>query len=86
MQLKSSAFHVGGPIPVRYTREGENISPEFSWIDLPAGTQSLALILHDPDAPQEGGFTHWVLYNIDSMFNEISEDVLTNEKSADIGL
>jgi Raf kinase inhibitor-like YbhB/YbcL family protein len=65
MQLKSSAFRSGETIPTQYTCEGENISPEFYWEDAPGGTKSLALILHDPDAPREGGFTHWVLYNID---------------------
>ncbi len=37
MQLKSSAFRAGGAIPAQYTCEGEDISPEFSWTDIPAG-------------------------------------------------
>ena len=40
----------------------------FSWSDAPEGTQSFALICHDPDAPliKPGtyGFVHWVLYGI----------------------
>jgi Raf kinase inhibitor-like YbhB/YbcL family protein len=86
MQLKSSAFRAGGAIPVRYTCEGENISPEFSWTDVPAGTKSLALILHDPDAPREGGFTHWVVYNIDPIVKEIDENTPKDERFAGVGL
>ena len=43
---------------------GQNRSPELHWHDLPAGTRSLALIVHDPDAPRAGGFYHWVAYNL----------------------
>jgi Raf kinase inhibitor-like YbhB/YbcL family protein len=86
MQLKSSAYRAGGAIPLRYTCEGDDISPEFSWTDVPAGTKSLALILHDPDAPREGGFTHWVVYNIDPILKEIAENTPKDEKFAGIGL
>ncbi len=86
MQLKSSAFRAGEAIPARYTCEGEDISPEFSWTDIPAGTKSLALILHDPDAPRAGGFTHWVIYDIDPSLRQIDENTPKEEKSGGIGL
>jgi Raf kinase inhibitor-like YbhB/YbcL family protein len=44
---------------------GGNISPAITWRNAPAGTQSFALVMHDPDAPTSvGGFTHWVVMNI----------------------
>ena len=43
---------------------GKNISPELHWSDAPANAKSLALIVHDPDAPRVGGFDHWVVYDI----------------------
>jgi hypothetical protein len=52
MQLMSSSFTPGGMIPVRFTCDGENVSPEFSWKRAPPGTKSFALIIHDPDAPR----------------------------------
>ena len=68
MQLKSPAFATGGAIPARHTGEGEDVSPELAWTDVPAGTQSFAVICHDPDAPLvtpgHYGYVHWVLYNI----------------------
>jgi len=43
---------------------GGNISPALSWSNAPAGTQSFALLTHDPDAPTGSGWWHWVVYNI----------------------
>lgn len=64
MQLTSFAFRQGGEIPQEFTCDGDDTSPEFSWRGAPAQTKSFALIMHDPDAPKAGGFTHWVVYNI----------------------
>ncbi|MBE3556098.1 MAG: YbhB/YbcL family Raf kinase inhibitor-like protein [Firmicutes bacterium] len=79
MQLTSSAFRSGEPIPKRYTGEGENISPPFAWQNVPEGTKSLALICHDPDAPLISpgtyGFVHWVLYNIPASVTSLPEGV-----------
>lgn len=43
---------------------GENISPALEWSGVPAGTRSLALIVHDEDAPTGSGFWHWAVYDI----------------------
>jgi Raf kinase inhibitor-like YbhB/YbcL family protein len=63
MTLSSLAFQEGSPMPDRYTCQGEDVSPELQWSGPPAGTQSLALIMDDPDAPGRV-FTHWVLFNL----------------------
>ena len=68
MQLTSPAFGAGGAIPARHTGEAEDVSPALGWTDAPAGTQSFAVVCHDPDAPLvtpgHYGYVHWVLYNI----------------------
>ena len=64
-QLTSPAFNNGDAIPPPYACDGMNSSPPLAWTDPPAGTQSLALIVKDPDAPG-GNFYHWVVYNIPS--------------------
>jgi len=79
MQLVSADFSPGGAIPSRFTCEGENVSPEFSWKEAPIGTKSFALILHDPDAPRAGGFTHWVLYNIPAEKGHLDPNVSHEE-------
>ena len=43
---------------------GKNLSPALFWSGAPAGTQSFAIMVHDPDAPTGSGFWHWVVYNI----------------------
>lgn len=43
---------------------GSNVSPELRWSNVPPGTQSLALQVHDADAPTGSGFWHWAVYNI----------------------
>jgi len=76
IQLTSSAFKEGEPIPSKFTCEGEDISPPLKWSDLPQGTKSLALISDDPDAPV-GTWVHWVIYNIPPTVNELEEGIPT---------
>ena len=64
MELSSTAFFAGEPIPRRYSCEGEDRSPPLRWADVPPDAVSLALIVDDPDAPV-GTFTHWVAWGID---------------------
>jgi Raf kinase inhibitor-like YbhB/YbcL family protein len=63
IQLTSTAFSEGSTIPQKFTCAAENISPALSWTGIPTNTQSLALIVDDPDAPS-GTWVHWVLYNL----------------------
>jgi hypothetical protein len=79
-QLTSKAFAAEGSIPVKFTCQGSDISPNLAWTGAPAGTKSFALIMHDPDAPRAGGFTHWVLYNIPAGANHIAENLPKQEK------
>lgn len=63
MIISSSAFDNGSQIPVRYTCDGENINPPLEFGNIPEGTQSLLLLVDDPDAPS-GSFIHWVVWDI----------------------
>jgi Raf kinase inhibitor-like YbhB/YbcL family protein len=66
--LSSPSFQAQGNIPADNTCEGRDLSPALNWSGVPAGTQSLALIVDDPDAPDpahpQRTFVHWVLYNL----------------------
>jgi len=61
--LISPDFTEGGPIPARYTCNGENIPPTLAWGEPPARTKSYVLIVEDPDAPN-GTWVHWIIYNL----------------------
>jgi Raf kinase inhibitor-like YbhB/YbcL family protein len=61
--ITSTAFADGAEIPVKYTCDGQNISPQLNWGDGLPGTASFVLILEDPDA-QVKNFTHWVIFNL----------------------
>ena len=63
MLLSSPAIPPGEPIPKEYTCDGANLSPPLVWSGVPSGTQSLVLIVEDPDAPG-GTFRHWAAYDI----------------------
>lgn len=67
LTVTSSAFIAGQMIPVKYSCEGAEVSPPLHIVDIPGNAKSLAIILHDPDAPVKGGFTHWVKWNVDVM-------------------
>jgi Raf kinase inhibitor-like YbhB/YbcL family protein len=70
MIITSPSFQNNGTIPRKFTCEGGNINPEFQIQNVPPGAKSLAILMHDPDAPIPGGFTHWLVWNIrpDVMF------------------
>lgn len=75
--ITSSAFADGAEMPVKYTDDGQNVSPPLVWSRGPAGTVSFALIMDDLDA---GNFTHWVVYNLPSGLCGLPEAVPRDEK------
>jgi len=77
--LSSPSFGPGNAIPVRHTCEGRDLSPTLEWSGVPPGTESLALIVDDPDAPDPKAprmtWVHWVLYNIPATVTSLGEGV-----------
>ncbi len=84
--LKSNAFADGQEIPVQYTCEGEDISPDLKWDGVPENAKSLALIVHDPDVPSPDNpkriWVHWVLYNIPPDARGLSPDITARDLPA----
>jgi len=64
MQIITTAFKPNEPIPLKYSRDGDDVSPALSWTGAPTDTQEFALIMDDPDAPTPQPWVHWVMYKI----------------------
>ena len=80
--LSSEAFAQEDPIPVKFSCDGENVSPPLEWSDPPKGTESFALISDDPDAPG-GTWVHWILYNIPADARALPEAISAVDKLSD---
>lgn len=80
--ITSPAFNADQDIPEKYTCDDQDISPPLQWTGLPEKTQSLVLIVDDPDAPDPAApkmtWVHWVLYNLPPDSNGLPEAVQEN--------
>jgi Raf kinase inhibitor-like YbhB/YbcL family protein len=79
LSLSSSAFKEGDKIPIKYTCDGQDMSPPLEWSEPPQLTKAFALIMDDPDAPG-GVFTHWVLFNLPADVRQLAEGIPTQER------
>ncbi|KAA8967407.1 YbhB/YbcL family Raf kinase inhibitor-like protein [Mycobacterium sp.] len=68
--VTSPAFADNTPIPVEYSCKGRNVPPTLRWANVPPGTESLALVVDDPDAVS-GLYVHWVVTDIPPATTEI---------------
>ena len=82
MTITSSVFEEGGMIPVKYSCDGDDISPPLSCSDAPETTKSFALISDDPDAPV-GTWVHWVIYNIPGSSSGLNEGIPADKTLSD---
>jgi Raf kinase inhibitor-like YbhB/YbcL family protein len=72
LRLTSTAFRPEGTIPDQYAKNGNNISPPLAWDGVPDRTESLVLVMDDPDAPS-GLFTHWLVYGMNAAIPGLHE-------------
>jgi Raf kinase inhibitor-like YbhB/YbcL family protein len=80
LALTTDAFEDGGIIPNKFTMaaEGTPVSPKLTWINVPEGTVSFALILIDPDTAvmkKADEVLHWMIFNIPGTAHELPEGV-----------
>ena len=78
-RLSSADIRANGTIANKFVFQGfgckgDNVSPALSWSGAPPGTQSFALLVHDPDAPTGGaGWWHWAVYDIPASATSIAQ-------------
>ena len=81
-EISSPAFANGGAIPSDFSCDGRDISPALTWTKPPAGTQSFALIMDDPDAPM-GTWVHWIMFNLPASTRDLKEGTPTDAQLSD---
>ena len=62
-RLTSPAFGHDDDLPLRYSQDGDDVSPPLAWEGVPEGTKELVVVCEDPDT-DAGAVTHWVVYGI----------------------
>ncbi len=75
IEVTSTAFAQGQPIPKRYTGEGADVSPPLSWSGVPNEAKELVVICVDPDAPSAEPWVHWVMYKIPVDVTDLPEGI-----------
>jgi Raf kinase inhibitor-like YbhB/YbcL family protein len=78
LQVESSAFGDHQPIPPVYTADGEGRWPELCWQWLPSATESLVVIVEDPDAPSLEPLVHAIVVNIAPNVRSLEDGLLSN--------
>ena len=90
ISVTSSIFEHHGMVPEENSAYGANTSIDLSWSNLPAGTQSLALICDDPIVVEigmmESPFVHWVVYNIPATASGLPGGLASDDQIAAPGL
>jgi Raf kinase inhibitor-like YbhB/YbcL family protein len=80
LQITSDAFSDGGPIPQKFTGDGDDLSPPLHISGVPKQAKELALIVDDPDAPRDEPFVHWVMYGIPADQSDLPEAIASGAK------
>jgi len=77
LQITSSAFESSGQIPPKYTCDGQNVNPPLIFASIPPKTQSLVLVMDDPDVPKKlipsGVFDHWLIWDLPADIHGLAE-------------
>lgn len=78
MRFGSPAFPEGGRIPAKHTQTGAELSPPLEWSEVPDGTESFVLIVHDPHTAVQSSpdtLLHWMVWNIPATARALPEGV-----------
>ena len=79
LQLMSPAFADGARLPVRFTADGEGVSPPLVWTDPPAGTAGFCLVVEDPDAPAPNPLVHAVVWGLPPGERRLEEGAIARD-------
>jgi len=78
MTMSTTAFADGAEIPAKYTQAGNQTSPAITWTNVPAGTVTFLLHLHDMEVSRNHTMDdqlHWIVWNIPGTATGLPEGV-----------
>lgn len=81
LSVSSPTFAFNGRLPVRYTADGEGISPPLSWSDCPTDTSSIAIIVEDADSPTPRPLVHAIAIDVNSEGRSLAEGDLSAQET-----
>jgi len=96
-EISSTTFKDGGMLPKKAANKsnpgakanpncvGENVSPQLSWVNPPAGTKSFAILMVDPEGRGGAGVNHWVAYGIPASVTGFAEGEVSNDGPKFVG-
>jgi Raf kinase inhibitor-like YbhB/YbcL family protein len=74
--VTSSAFDDGQALPVRYTEDGEKLSPPLSWSGVPEGAKMVALLIEDADSPTPYPLVQAIVWRLDGADGSLDEGAM----------
>ncbi|MDB5732001.1 MAG: phosphatidylethanolamine-binding protein [Variovorax sp.] len=86
IQVTSLAFGDHGPIPPRYTADGEGLSPPLQWSGLPPEAGTAVLLVEDADSPTPHPLVHAIVVDLPAADGVLAEGALPSADQAGIGL
>jgi len=76
IELRSPAFVFNGQLPLRFTADGEGLSPPLEWDGVPAATDSLVMIVEDADSPTPHPLVHAIVTGLPGAAGSLAEGAL----------
>ena len=86
IDVNSPAFENFRELPLRYTADGDGLSPALSWGEVPAGSQSIVIVIEDADSPTPAPLVHAIVWNLSPAAGSLAEGALAGESNSGNGL
>ncbi len=86
LKVSSSAFGLGESIPLKYTADGQGLSPPLEWQGIPEAADSVVVIVEDADSPTPHPLVHAIVVNLDVREHSLIEGALNSPDHEGIGL
>ncbi len=82
LTVTSAAFTDGGSIPIRFTEDGDKLSPPLAWSGVPQAARSVVLVIEDADSPTPAPIVHALVYGLPGTDHRLEEGALPGKDHA----